>query len=249
MRPEKKQSRSSRRLLILLLFFFFVVLFILFFQSSISRIAEIKVQGNELASSEEIEQASGLMVGGHFFGFRSDVVLERIEAIPAVQTARMIKKFPGLIIIEVDEHPRVAFQYNTSGQLEAVLANGYAVPLPSGVIVDKPVLTGWENDNEWRSKLCQTLVAIPESKLSFLSEIRPSSSTSYPDKIKIYTRSHFEVYTTVTYLPDKMEILYALIDEMKQKGVQSGVFELLEVDVHRSFELFYQLSDEATQGL
>jgi cell division protein FtsQ len=245
-RPDKKQSRSSRKLLFFLFFFFFIVLLILFFQSSISRIATIEIRGNQMVSSEEIGQASGLKTGDHFFGFRSSAVIQRIQALPAVKSATVSKKFPGLIVLEIKEHQRVAFQYSAEGQLEAVLANGYIIPVHgSGIIVDKPVLTGWEKDDPWKLKLCQALAGIADSKLSFLSEIRPEPTVSYPDKVKIYTRSRYEVFTTITYLPEKMDILYALIDEMKQKKVDSGVFELLEVDVHKPFNVYYDSLDDS----
>jgi cell division protein FtsQ len=244
-RPDKKPGRSSRKLLFFLFIFFFIVLIVLFFQSSISRIAKIEIEGNEMVPAEEIGQASGLAEGDHFFGFRSSAVIQRIEQLPAVENVTVRKKFPGLIMLEIKEHQRVAFQYSPVGQLEVVLANGHIIPvIGSSIIVDKPILTGWNPDDPWKLKLCQALAAIDDSKLSFLSEIRPEPTVSYPDKVKIYTRSSYEVFTTVTYLPGKMDILYALIDEMKQKNVDSGVFELLEVDVHKPFHVYYDSLNE-----
>lgn len=250
-RPVKKTpGRGSRKLLFFLFIFFITVLLVLFFQSSISRIARIEVQGNELVASETIGQATGLSPGDHFFGFRSRTVIDRVKALPAVEQASIHKKFPGLIVVEVLEYPRVAFQTGEDGALEAVLSSGLPVRIEPGLtlMVDKPILTGWQPDDPWRDKLCAALARIPDEQLSFLSEITPSPTTSYPDKVKIYTRSQFEIYTTVTYLPDKMSLLSALIEEMKGKKVDSGVFELLEVDVHRPFEVYYGPREVETKG-
>ncbi|WP_164821270.1 cell division protein FtsQ/DivIB [Paenibacillus koleovorans] len=240
-KPPRK--RSSRKLLWFLFLLFIVLLAVLFFRSSISKVETIDITGEELLQEDAIRQALGVAPGDHFFGFRSAALENRIERLPIVQEAHVTKRFPGLVRIQVQEYGRVAYEFSSEGKLTALLANGLVVPSASQAFQpDKPILTGWGQDNAWKLKLCQALAAIPQELLLEISEITPSPSATYEDKIKLYTRSQYEVYTTVTYLPDKLPYLEQIIGMMKEKDVESGVFELLEADRHVPFEQYYNVT-------
>lgn len=240
LREEKKAGRSSRKLIVFLVLLFVTLLAVLFFRSQLSKIATIQIVGNIAVSSQEIGQAAGVASGDSYFGFRESTIEERVKALPAVEDAAVSKSFPGTLRIEVSEYPRVAFQIKPSGEKEVLLSNCLAIPVTDrGIVVDKPVLSGWSDDDPWKQKLCETLRTIPDKTISEISEIKPSPTRTYEDKIKMYTRSQFEVYTTVTYLPEKMLYLAEMIDQMAEKDVHSGVFELLEANTHIPFEQYY----------
>jgi cell division protein FtsQ len=241
LREERKKSRrGSRKLLFFLLLLFVTLLAVLFFRSSLSKIAQIEIVGNMALSAEEIGQASGIANGHNFFGFRTSTVEKRIEQLQAVERVEVRKKFPGSIRISVAEYPRVAFQIRPDGDKEMLLSNGMAIPVKDkSIVVDKPILSGWDDSNPWKVKLCETLRKIPDKTLAEISEIKPSPTKTYEDKIKMYTRSQFEVFTTVTYLPDKILYLDEMIEQMSDKDVNSGVFELLEANTHIPFDQYY----------
>ncbi len=217
----------------LLFLFFITILAVLFFRSSLSRISEIRIEGNEMLTSAEIGQAAAVQAGDHFFAVNTESVRQKVAALHMVQTAEVTKHFPGELRVVVHEYPRVAFQIGADGSRQAVLADGSAVAVPDEDIpVDKPILTGWSDKDPNRKALCLALSAIPAGYLSDISEIRPDPSEAYGDKIKIYTRSKFEVITTVGYLPDKIKNLSAYITSMQESKVTSGVLVLLETDDH-----------------
>ncbi|MDR6880170.1 FtsQ-type POTRA domain-containing protein [Bacillus sp. 3255] len=234
----KPRARTNRKLLIFLFIFFIIILFILFFQSSLSRISAIEVEGNELMAAETIGQASQIAVGDRFFAVSSGTIESRITSLPMIKTASVKKHFPGVIHITVEEFPKVAFQLGANGTKQAVLADGAIVELPAGssVPLDMPILTGWTDGDPNKAALCKVLSEIPESALSDISEIKPDPSEPYPDKIKLYTRSQFEVYTTIAYLPEKIDNLPAYIASLHEDHITSGVITMLEVEYHAPFE-------------
>jgi cell division protein FtsQ len=235
--PQKK-NRTSRKLLAFLFVFFIVVLIILFFQSSLSKISAIEIEGNELLSTNAIGQASQIAIGEHYFALSSkNTEAHIISGLKMVKEAKVTKHFPGTIHIQVQEYPRVAYQFNVEGKREAVLADGAAILLPPGEFpLDKPILTGWSDNDPNKAKLCQVLGEIPSNALSDISEIIPDASDVYPDKIKIFTRSQYEVYTTIAYLPDKIDNLPAYIASLKENNVTNGIIKMLEVDNHAPFD-------------
>jgi cell division protein FtsQ len=233
LREPTRRSRSNRKLLALLFLFFMTVLVILFFQSSLSKITSIEIKGNEVLATDAIGQAAGIKVGDHFFGTNGSAVEKRVAAMKMVQSAHVTKRFPGVVTIEVTEYPKVAFQIGSEGKLQAVLADGSAVELQKeGAVPDRPILTGWRDDDPIRTKLCQTLEKIPPALLADISEIQPDPTSGFEDKIKMYTRSQFIVETTVTFLPDKIDRLQAIVDNLHENNVNGGVITMLLTDSH-----------------
>ncbi|MEW9698092.1 cell division protein FtsQ/DivIB [Paenibacillus sp. SI8] len=233
----KRRARTNRKLLGFLFVFFITVLVILFFQSSLSKISAIQIEGNELLATDTIGQAAQIVAGDRFFAVSSSMIEQRVAALPVVKSVKVTKHFPGIIHILVQEFPKVAFQMGADGKKQAVLADGAVVTLPVGSVpMDMPILTGWSDTDPNKTALCKVLGEIPVSSLSDISEIKPDPSESYPDKIKLYTRSQFEVYTTITYLPDKIDNLPAYIASLQEEHITNGIIKMLEVDNHAPFD-------------
>jgi cell division protein FtsQ len=230
LKSEKPSKNGSHKLVYLLIGLFMTVLIILFFRSSISKVAQINITGNQLVSQAAIGQAARVAVGDSYFSVSASSIEQRVKALKTIDSVKVSKKFPGLIHIDVKEYARVAFALNADGVMEAYLADGSKVSLKGlSIPMDKPLLSNWKDDDPLMAKLCGILAQIPSALLSDLSEIKPNPSAAYEDKIKIYTRSQFEVNTTVGYLLEKIPYLSSMINDMKEKdNINSGVLTLLE---------------------
>ena len=97
-------------------------------------------------------------------------------------------------------------------------------------MVDKPVLSGWRKDDPVKAKLCAQLALIKTGDLSQLSEIAPAPTASYPDRIRIYTQTGFEVLTAASLLKDKIATLNAAVEER-----EPGRLTLLLADTYSPF--------------
>lgn len=230
--PVSKR-KSNKKLLTVLLLLFVALLAVLFFNSSLSKISEIRVTGANLATNGEIAQAAGVKAGDAFFQTASSTIAERVAELPQVESAIVEKVFPGLVKIAVQEYPVVAFEIGSEGELTALLANGTAVKEGNRAIAlaDKPVLTGWEPNDPVKLELTKQLALIPDKQLSDLSEISPIPSNAYPDRIRIYTRTKFEVVTAVSVLTDKIEKLNAVVETQAP-----GKITMLLADTYVPFE-------------
>lgn len=238
-KPSPKQKRGNGKLLGLVIVFFVTLLIILFFQSSISKISDIQVTGNELVPADEIIQTAGIRNGDHFFTTQTAAVRKRLKVHPFIESVEVSKAFPGVFRIKVQEYRRVAFQLAADGTKEVLLADGSALPVAgqaAGVPLDMPILSGWSPDDPLKKLLCAALAKVPPHLLSDISEIKPEPSVAYPDKIKIYTRSKYEVFTTIEYLPGNMEYLGFVTAELTERGKPTGVITMLEQIRHAPFE-------------
>lgn len=231
MKPARPKKRTNRKRVILLVVFFVTLLAILFFQSSISKISEIEITGYEMISAEEVEQASGLVPGDSFFTIKEREVIANIEQLEPVMEVVIHKNFPGYVRIEITEHQRVAFMMDDQGERQALLADGTAISLQGlSIPLDKPILNGWETGDPLLVELCQVLSDIAEPLMGDISEIVPEPSAAYEDKIRMYTKSQFEVSTRIALLPEKMQYFNLLVQEIKDQEIPAGVFTLMEQD-------------------
>lgn len=246
--PSDPPRKRGRKLLVFLVLFFTALLLLLFFRSPLSKVSKIEVEGNQLVQSEDITKASGIQIENQFFGVSSSEVEEKIKQMKMISSVKVSKHFPGSIVIQVEEYPKVAFQFGADGRTQFVLADGTAVSTQGLLsIVDKPFLTGFSQDDPSKDQLCKMLAALSSNFLYEISEIKPFEQTeAYPDKIKLYTRSGYEVITTVSYFPDKMEYLSAYIQNLKENNLSSRRLTLLEVDSYADIDGSSKKDEQST---
>ncbi|MFD0672009.1 cell division protein FtsQ/DivIB [Cohnella sp. GCM10027633] len=222
---EKRTSRGKRVLLTIVYALVVIILVVLFFRSSLSKFSDIQVSGTSYLSEDEVMQALGVKAGDSFFFPKASDLRARVKKLEPVQSVVIAKKFPGVLRVTVTEHPEVAVQLSSDGQVFSVLANGLILPLREGKLPDKPILSGWQPQDPNLIALCRILSSLTPHLLSDLSEIHPDPSTAYADRIKLFTRSRFEIVTTVSKLPDKISYLSDIVQNR-----EPGKVVMLEAD-------------------
>lgn len=237
LKEDKPKKKMSRKITVILLLLFTALLAVIFFRSSISRITIIDFQGSKYSTSEELLAQSGMRVGGQYFAVSAKDVEESLLELKTIQNVTVEKDFPGIIRVKIEEFPAVAYEMEQGGILKAILSSGAAVPVnDTGIAVEKPILTNWDADDPNKAKLCQALASIPNELTSDISEIVPSPTLSFPDRIKLYTRSRFEVITAISLLKNKVSYLNQVIETE-----QPGLIKMLEADSYVPFQV---VSDE-----
>lgn len=230
--PPKK--RKSKRVIWIIVLLCLVLLGVLFFRSPISKITDLRFIGNTMASEKQLSEASGLTTGSPYF-FSQEEVAGAIQAkYPFIQSVQMEKHFPGKVTIYVKEFGTVAYELQTDGQVLACLENGSTVILKQEkqLVLEKPLLTNWTDANAEavKKQLSVALASIPEGLLADISEIKYDPSDSFNDRVKIYTRSGFEVVTTVSLLPDKIAYLSGIVETQ-----EPGRITMLQADSYISY--------------
>ncbi len=229
--PKKKKSRG-KKVIFLLLLFFIVLLAVLFFRSSISKIDSIEIKGYHYTERQQVGQALSIEIGESFFTASAGQLEKRVIKLTNIEDVTVVKRFPGKIQVKVKEFGEVAHVIGLDGKMSIVLSNGNIVtPIKGKSIKLMPVLSGWEQQLDKQRTLSMLLSDIPQTLLSDISQIKPDPTASYPDRIRLYTRSHFEVITTIGYLPDKIDFMRAIIGER-----EPGEIILLEANSYRSYE-------------
>jgi len=131
---EAPRTKRGKRLLKIVIGLFVIVLIVLFFRSPLSKISEIQVVGNEYMDAGEIIRSLGVSAGDSFFIPSIGKLKNRTNSLKPIDSVKIIKKFPGVLRVEVKEYPLVAIQLAKEGKVYAVLSNGLTLPMPRGEI-------------------------------------------------------------------------------------------------------------------
>jgi cell division protein FtsQ len=234
-KPFRPSPKGKTRLILVLVGFFLILGIFIFFRSPLAEIKSIQVKGNVFTSQSAILAKADLHVGDSYFGFRSGAVTGRINQISGMQSSRVERTFPGKITLVVTEKKIAGYQV-IKGQPEVLLDNGKVLPMTvKPQWVDRPLLSDWEKHPKQFKALCKVLSTIKTSELADLSEIKPMATEAYPDKILIYTRSSFEVVTTVSKLKEKLPFLANVIKDLNSKGQKTGRITMLEANTAETF--------------
>lgn len=229
-KEEKPKPRRGKKLVRILIGLFLIVLIVLFFRSPLSKVSKIQVTGMQYLSEQDIVKVLAVSDGDSFFVPSSNVLKERVMSLKPVESVIINKKFPGVVRVEIKEYSQIAVQLTEDGKVLSVLSNGLALPILNGRVPDLPILSGWSPDDPNLALLCAVLSGLPSYLMADLSEIHPDPSTSYPNRIKLFTRSRFEVVTTVDKLPDRISYLSDIVQNR-----EPGRIIMLEADTYMPY--------------
>jgi len=232
--PEQKE-KSNKKIIIVLVVLFLVIFTIVFFNSQLSKIKEVQITGIQYVTSSEVSEKADIKVGDSFFFQSKDKIEQRISELSAIHTVNVSRKFPGIYKIAIVEHDVTAFEIKQDGTIVALLSSGAEIPTLStqAQINDKPVLTGWTEERQAdKLLLLKQLTLIPDHQLTDVSEILPYPTVAFPDRILMYTRTRFEVITSISLLQEKIEAMNGVIESQSP-----GKITLLLADTYVPFDV------------
>src|SRR6185312_12637657 len=115
LREPVRKRRGGKKLLAVLLLLFIVILCVLFFNSSISKISSVSIEGQKYIKASDIRKAAGISIGDAFFGTTASTIEARVKTIKPIDKVDVIKSFPGSVRIVIEEYPTVAFELSNEG--------------------------------------------------------------------------------------------------------------------------------------
>jgi cell division protein FtsQ len=226
---EKKTSRFNKIKRILVLVFFLAGLYTLA-QSSLFKVKEIRVIGNETLSTEKIVVKSEIYTGDNIFKIDLKTSEERILTIPDVKRVDMSRKFPATVEISVVEREPLVLLPIQGGFVQ-VDEDGICLR-SSDLVSDKfPVITGVGVKNPMPGKKIIskslekgiiTVKGFPQALLPIISEINIDG-----DKIIAYTTDGIQCRLGMADdMKKKGEVFLKVLDELKGKNKKIEYLDL-----------------------
>jgi len=233
---ERRKKRTNRRFLMLIAIFVITLLTLLYFQSPLSHIAKITVEGNHLKSKEYYIKQSGLEKGDSLWEFKKNTVENLLKEQKIVKSVLVKRKWPNDITISVTEYQQVAY-LKENENYNLVLSDGTILQLnnmPSNL--NMPILVGFE-DEKTRMKMIQQLNKLNSELISLISQVNAIPNDSNPYTIQMFMNDGFEVRASIPTLATKLKYYPSIISQVK-KG-EKGVIDLEVGTFYRSYKSEY----------
>jgi cell division septal protein FtsQ len=157
----------------------------------------VEVSGASRLSEEELLAAAGIRPGENLFRLDPEAVASRLEKVPAVRHARVIRALPNRVTLVVEERQPFTLVHVELGQLSWIDEEGVPfAPEPRAVAPELPVLSGLTLEEPSSAGRMQAALALLRSLLRSGSELRREISeidVSRAEGLVLYTVDGVEV--------------------------------------------------------
>jgi cell division protein FtsQ len=230
---EELRKKANYRLIFYIFFFFFVMMLVLYFQSAFSDVSQVKVDGNQYVTEEEIIELAEITSETSYWKISEEEVETKIKKHNEIDSVTVTKKFPNSVSIHVKEYGTVGYLVKDS-KYHPVLENGRILDsIDEGVFpVQAPLLHNFVQGNEedqqdQKDKLQELAVEmslLPESIRKSISEIYYTPRQGDPFHLKLYMSEEFEVSVNIKNFAENM-MLYPSVATQENRN-RKGIFRL-----------------------
>jgi len=195
---RKKKDKNKKNLILFKYFFIICALLgaiVYFMLSPIFNITEIKVEGNNTISAEQIISLSEIKIGENIYKINKNVTISKIKQNAYIENVEIKRRIPSILEINIKERqPTYMLEYVNS---YAYINNqGYMLEI-SKQKIDRPILTGITTISEDINP-GNRLVAEDLEKLEDVLKIMESATSNEIEKlitrIDISEKSNYTLY-------------------------------------------------------
>lgn len=217
---KDRRKKANRRIIFIITMFFLLIGCVIYFQSPLSHVHAIKVNGNNHIMVDDIIKASGITTKDNIWGIDEEQIEKQLMNIDQVQSATVQIKWPNNIQIDVTEWRRVAY-YKKDLDFFPILENGQILDeKEESIPVHAPLLFEF-TDGSNLEKMVQELIKLPEEVVRSISEVYYSPSETDQHAITMYMNDGFEVKATIRTFSQKMTHYPSIVSQLDQsvKGI------------------------------
>ncbi|KKB39259.1 cell division protein FtsQ/DivIB [Bacillus thermotolerans] len=236
-----RKRKTNRRLIFIISLFFLIILVIIYFQSPLSKIHSIKVEGNELIPTVEVLEKSGLKENQGIWESSLKQAEKKLEQDERIQEADISIGFPNRLNISVTEQRKMA--YLSDGEtLYPVLNNGAIIKEATGGPLEQlPILHNFEA-GKVLDRMMTSLEELPPEVRNAISEIYYVPKKNDNLRIQLFMNDGFEVSANLKTFSEKM-VYYPEIASQLDPDVKG----IIDLQVGSYFRAYPSERDEMTE--
>jgi cell division protein FtsQ len=229
---EQRKRKTNKRLVLLLSIFFLLILVVIYFQSPLSRVHNITVEGNAAVSTDAIKKESGVTEQTNIWNLNKKKMKANIQKMPEIKSASISLRLPNSLLIHIEEYKKIAY-VSENTHYYPVLGDGSILKGSSGTkLMNAPILTGFEQGKYLQAMVGQ-LEKLPSEILNSISEIQYTPEKTDGYHITLYMNDGNEVSATILTFSEKIVNYPSIVSQLnpKEKGI-------IDLEVGSYFEPF-----------
>lgn len=245
---EKRRRRTNLKFTLLMFLFVIILLVLLYFQSSISEIKRITINGPSLKDETFYEEASSVKVGNSMWGFKQKELEKELSALPWVKSVEVKRQLLSTVQIKIKEWAKVAYVFE-QGEFYPVLENGVTIKdEQENIPIDAPIFKNFEDENI-RKRLLKELAQLDPTVLAMISQINASNTESDPYAITLFMNDGFEVRADLTTLSNKLNYYPSIIAQISTgEQTQKGIIDIEVGTYYKAYSDVYKTSLNGEDG-
>lgn len=234
--PKLKQQRrrkANKRLIFLLLIFFILISCVVYFQSPLSHVNKISIDGNRTYSDDKLRTQSGLTKDSNIWSIDEKSIEKKLEQLTEVKSAKLKVVLPNHVSIKIEEWKRIAYIMK-DGAFLPILDNGNILDEETGVIpVNSPILIGF-SEGEAMEGVIEGLNELPDEILNSISEIHYAPKETDKFHITLFMNDGFEVSASLRSFAEKLAHYPAIVSQLDPSI--KGIIDLEVGSYFRAYE-------------
>jgi cell division protein FtsQ len=218
---EKRRRKTNKKFLFIIAVFCIALLVLLYFQSSLSKVGKVNIDGAMLHDDQYYYEKAGILEGTSFWGFSTKEVEDELLKLEGVSSVAVTREWLNDVDISIDEWSTVAYM-ESGGEYGLLLENGTVFP-SSGNYPNVPILNHVDNP-DLRKKLTNQLLKMDKNVLQLISEIIYTGTEENPDTITVYMDDGYEVHAVLPSFAEKMAYYPDIISQLE--GLEKGIVNM-----------------------
>ena len=226
---NKKIRYTGRRATVRSIFFFLMLAAAAYFflNSSVFDVSEIKVEGNEALTFEEIADLSGIQIETNIFKINLSEAVEKLTLHPKIDQVNISRSFPNTIVIEVSERKTQAV-IALDRKFIQICDNGYFLkqvdqvgsfdlPIVTGIDINEPISPGQKIEANEVEGVLKILNLMNRDEKNMIAEIHYGD----PTNITMFTVNEIEIILGDTkQLEKKVFLVFEILSRTEDAAIQ-----------------------------
>lgn len=218
---EQRRRKANRRLIFMLFLFFTLIAVVAYVQSPLSHVKKVTVIGNEMYSTSELINKTGLSSKTNIWKVKTKEVVAKLTSLGEIKKASVKIQWPNTIMIQVQEHNRIAYLEKNKAYFP-VMENGKVIKdrKTNEITGNFPILSDFK-EGEVLDEMVTGLRNLPNEILNSISEIHYTPNKTDKYHISLFMNDGFEVSATISTFSEKMVNYPSIISQLdpNKKGI------------------------------
>ncbi|MDQ0299044.1 cell division protein FtsQ [Salibacterium salarium] len=236
---EKRKKRTNRRLITYLSIFFILILVVVYFQSPLSDVRNIQVEGMVHVDADKLVNQSGIEKGVNIWNADLSGAERNVTEMDQIDSVSVDRSLPSTVLIKVNEYNRLAYIEMDSGY-SPVLQNGTILrdDVEQELPADAPILRNFSNEDKLEM-LTEELTQLGEGVLNRISEIVYAPTDEDEGELRLYMNDGITVSSLINNFASHMSSYPSVAREVDEDA--DGI-------LHMKMSPYFESTEEEITG-
>lgn len=240
---KKRRKRTNIKFIFISAIFLIVLFVILYFQSSFSKVKDIKITGAHIVDKTYYTDVSPVNEGDSMWSIDVAAIESSLQSLDWVKSATVKRKWLTTVTVDIEEWKKVAY-FSKDHTFYPLLENGTLLEESEQLSpIDAPVFLAFE-DEKLLKRLLKELAKLNPEVLAMISQISANPTDVDPYAITLFMNDGYEVRADLTSLAEKLNFYPSIVARIEsEEQFEKGIIDIEVGSYYRSYSKEYTIDN------